>query len=263
MNITISDLHFTYPSGVEALRGVNLAIATGQAVAVLGENGAGKTTLVKHLNGLLRPTRGQVMVGDWDTRQHTVARLAGRAGYVFQNPDDQLFERNVRSEVTFGPRNLGRTEAEARRDAADALTLVGLEACATANPYDLHLSQRKLLALATVLAMRTPVVILDEPTTGQDASGIARISGVIEMLKAAGRTVIAISHDVDFCAEHFERVILMAAGQILADGPASAVFARNDALRQADVEPPQLVRLAAALGFNSSPLRAEQFVDLL
>ena len=263
MNISISDLSFTYPSGVEALHGINLAIAAGEAVAILGENGAGKTTLVKHLNGLLRPTRGTVTVGGWDTREHSVAQMAARAGYVFQNPDDQLFERTVQAEVLFGPRNLGRTAAEAAAAAADALAQVGLAAQSGANPYDLHLSERKLLALAAVLAMHTPVVVLDEPTTGQDARGVARISGIVEALKAEGRTVIAISHDVDFCAEHFDRVVLMAGGLILADGPAAGVFVRAADLRRADVEPPQLVRLAAALNLPAAPLRVEQFVDLL
>ncbi len=263
MNITISDLHFTYPTGVEALRGVSLAIAAGEAVAILGENGAGKTTLVKHLNGLLRPTRGRVAVGDWDTREHSVAQLAGRVGYVFQNPDDQLFERTVQAEVAFGPRNLGRSEAEARAAVAEALAQVGLAERAADNPYDLHLSQRKLLALAAILAMRTPVVVLDEPTTGQDARGLAGIAAIIAALRAAGRTVIAISHDVDFCAEHFERAVVMAAGQVVADGPAGEVLGQADVLRSAEVEPPQLARLAAALGLPGVPLRVEQFVELL
>ncbi len=127
MDITITDLSFTYPSGVEALRGIDLHIPAGDAVAILGENGAGKTTLVKHLNGLLRPTAGQVTVGDWNTREHTVAQLARRVGYVFQNPDDQLFERTVIGEVAFGPKNLGLSAEAARSAALEALGRVGLE----------------------------------------------------------------------------------------------------------------------------------------
>ncbi len=131
------------------------------------------------------------------------------------------------------------------------------------HPYDLNRSQRKLLALAAVLAMRTPVVVLDEPTTGQDALGLAHIGEIVDWLKAAGRTVIAISHDVDFCAEHFDRAIVMAAGRVVADGSSSKVFVQADALRGAAVEPPQLARLAAALGLPGAPLRVEQFVELL
>ncbi len=205
MNIAVTDLTFTYPSGVQALRGVTLTLLSGEAVAIVGENGAGKTTLVKQFNGLLHPTSGSVTVGEWDTRSVSVAKLASRVGYVFQNPDDQLFERSVIKEASFGPRNLGRSEEASASAAAEALAMVGLEAEVNAHPYDLHLSQRKLLALAAILAMRTPVVVLDEPTTGQDAAGIARISAIVDDLKAEGRTVITISHDVDFAAEHFER----------------------------------------------------------
>ncbi len=261
MDITITGLSFTYPSGVEALRGIALHIPAGDAVAILGENGAGKTTLVKHLNGLLRPTAGQVTVGDWNTREHTVAQLAQRVGYVFQNPDDQLFERTVIGEVAFGPKNLGQSAEAARAAALEALGRVGLERAADRHPYDLHLSQRKLLALAAILAMRTPVVVLDEPTTGQDAAGVARISAIVDELKAEGRTVITISHDVDFAAEHFTRVVIMADGQVQADGPAAETLSRADVLRFAQVEPPQLVRLAAALGLPGAPLTAEAFVD--
>ncbi len=263
MNIAVTDLSFTYPGGVQALQDVSLRIADGEAVAILGQNGGGKTTLVKHFNGLLRPTAGRVLVGDWDTRQHSVAQLAGRVGYVCQNPDDQLFERTVLAEVKFGPRNLGRGESEAAEAAADALEQVGLAHTASTNPYDLHLSQRKLLALAAILAMRTPVLVLDEPTTGQDARGSARIGALVEDLKAAGRTVIAVSHDVDFCAEHFARALIMAGGRVLADGPAREVFAAGEALRQAAVEPPQVTRLAAALRMPETPLQVPEFVDIL
>jgi energy-coupling factor transport system ATP-binding protein len=263
MNIIVSDLHFTYPAGVAALRGVSLSVAAGETVAVLGENGAGKTTLVKHFNGLLRPAGGQVTVGDWRTHEHTVAQLAARVGYVFQNPDEQLFERTVRAEVAFGPRNLGRLHAEVQAAVSEALQMVGLTGHAGEHPYDLNRSQRKLLAIAAILAMRTPIVVLDEPTTGQDARGLAHIGEIVGWLKAAGRTVIAISHDVEFCAEHFDRAIVMAAGLIVADGPAGDVFYRADALHSAAVEPPQLARLAAALGLPGTPLRVEQFVDRL
>ena len=263
MNITVSNLSFTYPAGVEALRDVSLHIAAGEAVAILGENGAGKTTLVKQFNGLLRPTAGRVLMGDWDTRDHTVAQLAGRVGYVFQNPDDQLFERTVRGEVAFGPRNLGFSEPEIAAAVAEALQQVALQDRAADHPYDLHLSERKLLAIAAILAMRTPVVVFDEPTTGQDARGLARIAAIVDALKAAGRTLVAISHDVDFCAEHFDRAIIMAGGQVLADGPARAIFSQAALLRQADVEPPQLARLAGAIGLPETPLRVEEFVDAL
>lgn len=263
MNIRVDAVSFRYPSGVLALRDVTLHIAQGESVAIIGENGAGKTTLAKHLNGLLKPERGSVHIGDWDTREHTVAQLARRVGYAFQNPDDQLFEDNVWEEVAFGPRNLGQSEAEVHASVTAALKQVGLEEMAQLHPYDLPASQRKFVALAAVLAMRTPIVILDEPTTGQDARGLARLAAIVEALKAEGRTVITISHDIDFCAEHFERVVVMAGGMVLADGPTSAVLAQSEVLARADVEPPQLTRLALALGLPGAPRTVEAFVAAL
>jgi energy-coupling factor transport system ATP-binding protein len=263
MNITIVDLTFTYPSGVEALRGVTLTIESGQDVAIVGENGAGKTTLVKHFNGLLRPGGGSVVVGEWDTRKYSVAKLASRVGYVFQNPDDQLFERTVLKEVSFGPHNLGRTDAESRAAALEALAAVGLKGKDNTHPYDLHLSQRKRLALAAVLAMQTPVIVLDEPTTGQDAGGLAIIGAIVEQLKAERRTVITITHDIDFAAEHFNRIVVMGKGQVMADGPATQVLAQSETLRAAEVEPPQLARLAHALSLEETPLTPADFVSAI
>ncbi|MCI0397207.1 MAG: energy-coupling factor ABC transporter ATP-binding protein [Chloroflexi bacterium] len=263
MNLSLTNVSFTYPSSVVALRGVSLAITAGESVALVGQNGAGKTTLARHLNGLLKPTTGQVSVGDWDTRQRTVAQLARRVGYVFQNPDEQLFAQTVQDEVAFGPRNLGRLEEEVKAQVNRALEQVGLAAEARHHPYDLQPSQRKLVALAAVLAMQTPVVILDEPTTGQDAPGVARLGELVETLKGEGRTVLAISHDLDFCAEHFARVVVMSQGQVLADGPAGQVLAQENLLAETDVEPPQLIRLAAALKLPDSPLTVEAFLATL
>ena len=260
MDIQIEDLSYMYPGGLLALRGVSLGIHGGETVAIIGQNGAGKTTLVKHFNGLLKPASGRVMVGDWDTRHQPVSRLAARVGYVFQNPDDQLFKPTVWAELIFGPKNLGwemdRREAHAR----EALAAVGLGDKASLHPYDLSASQRKNVALAAVLAMDTPVIVLDEPTTGQDSSGVERIGQIVDQLKKQGKTVITITHDIDFCAEYFERVVVMAAGQVLLEGPAREVLSQAERLAQTDVEPPQIMRLAARLGMERMPLTVEEFV---
>jgi energy-coupling factor transport system ATP-binding protein len=263
MNVTVDGVSFTYPSGVRALDRVSLSIESGQAVAIIGENGAGKTTLVRHINGLLRPSEGRVVVGGEDTADQSIAALARHVGYVFQNPDDQLFERTVRAEVAFGPRNLGQSPADVQANVEAALAAVGLSGQADTHPYDLHVSHRKLIALAAALAMRTPILILDEPTTGQDAPGIERLADIVEGLKADGRTLIAITHDIDFCAEHFERVIVMAGGRIVTDGPAEQVFSQTDALNRAEVAPPQLARLADALDLPALPLNVEDFLAAL
>src|SRR5512141_1471538 len=144
MKIELTDLYFTYLTGVDALRGISLTIESGEQVAIVGQNGAGKTTLVKHFNGLLLPTRGQVLIDDWNTREHSVAKLARRVGYVFQNPDEQLFSKNVGTEVVFGPRNLGFNPEQLESLVRDALTMTELSDKIETNPYDLSATWRKM-----------------------------------------------------------------------------------------------------------------------
>ena len=263
MDLRIDSLSFSYPSGVEALRGVSLSIRSGESLAVVGQNGAGKTTLVKHLNGLLRPTNGEVWVGDWDTRQHSVAELSSRVGYVFQNPDDQLFQSKVQAEVMFGPQNLKWPADRVAQLSKMALEMVRLTGMAERHPYDLSPGERKRVALAAVLAMDTPVVVLDEPTTGQDYAGVDLIGEIVEWLKGQAKTVLTITHDIDFCAEHFERVIVMTGGQIILDGPSREVLSATETLAVSDVEPPQIMRLARGLGMVGRPLSVEEFVSAL
>jgi len=250
--------HVYAASGVRALDGIGLRIGAGERVALIGQNGSGKTTLVRHLNGLLRPTEGRVFVGGDDARALTVAQLAARVGLVFQDPDRQVFSGSVRSEVEFGPRNLSRSGPELAAAAREAISAVGLEGHEATNPYDLGQSRRKLLALASVLAMRTPVLVLDEPTTGQDARGVDRVRDVVRAVSAEGRTVIAISHDMRFVAETFERVIVMRAGRIILDGTPAETFAADawDALRSTYLEPPLAARVGARRGVGSTPTDA-------
>jgi energy-coupling factor transport system ATP-binding protein len=251
-------LVYVYPGGTRALDGVDLVIRRGERVAIVGQNGSGKTTLVRHFNGLLRPTEGRVIVDGGDAAGRRVAALASSVGLAFQDPDRQIFAARVRAEVAFGPRNLGRTGAELERVVVEALAAVGLEGQAETNPYDLGYSRRKLLALASVLAMQTPIVVLDEPTTGQDARGVARIQRVVAELSAAGRTVIAISHDMRFVAESFERVVVMGGGRILLDGTPPEVFAKPawPTLASTYLEPPLAARVGERLGLGSTPTEA-------
>jgi len=263
MRIEIQDLQFSYPSGVQALRGITLGIETGEQVAIVGQNGAGKTTLVKHLNGLLQPTSGYVRIGDWDTKEHSVAKMARRVGYVFQNPDEQLFSKNVGTEVAFGPKNLGYSSEQVQAFVKDALNMTELSDKTETNPYDLSPTWRKMVALASVIAMNSDIVIFDEPTTGQDAANIARIANVIKVLRERGKTVITITHDIDFCAENFARVIAMAQAQILLDGQASEVLGQEEILATTYVDPPQLTRLGKRLGFKEVVKNQDEFLRVL
>jgi energy-coupling factor transporter ATP-binding protein EcfA2 len=188
-------------------------------VAITGRNGSGKSTLVRHWNGLLRPTAGSVVVDGEPTTGRRVADLARTVGLVFQDPGTQLFHRTCRAEVEFGARNVGLHGEALEASVDSALAAVGLKREGATNPYDLGLARRKLLTIASVLAMRTPVVVLDEPTPGQDARGLARLREVIANLAAEGRTVIAISHDLRFIAGSFERVIRLERGRVVGDGP--------------------------------------------
>ncbi len=262
--ITVEGLVHVYAEGTRALDGVDLSIAAGEAVAIVGQNGSGKSTLVRHLNGLLRPTAGRVMIDRRDAATVRVARLAATVGLVFQDPDRQIFAGRVRTEVAFGPRNLGLRGPALVSAVQAALEAVGLTESTEANPYDLGYSRRKLLGIASILAMGTPVVVLDEPTTGQDSCGVARIQAVVRDLTAAGRTIIAISHDMRFVAETFGRVVVMRAGRIVLDGTPAEVFAEANwpALAETYLEPPLAARVGARLGVGSTPTEAS-LVDAL
>ena len=264
IELAVDGLGFVYPDGTRALSDVSLTIRAGQRVAIVGQNGSGKSTLVRHFNGLLRATEGHVSVDGRAVGRRHVAGLARLVAISFQNPDRQIFSARVRSEVGFGAHNLGIRGAELERRVGDALTRVGLGDQAEAHPYDLGFSQRKLLALASILAMATPAVILDEPTTGQDQHGVARVIDIVRGLSAEGRTVIAVSHDMRFVAETFERVVVMRDGRLLLDGPTADVFAEINwpVLQSTYLEGPLPARLGARLGLGSTPTDAA-FVDAL
>jgi energy-coupling factor transport system ATP-binding protein len=256
--ILVEGVAFDYPGGPRALDGIDLRVDVGERVVVVGQNGSGKSTLVRQFNGLLRPTAGSVSINGRPIGRRHVAELAHEVGLAFQNPDRQIFAGSVRAEVAFGPRNLGLSQPE--RDAAveRAIATAGLVGDEQTNPYDLGFSRRKLLALASILAMETPVVILDEPTTGQDARGIDRIQRIVADLSAAGRTVIAVSHDMRFVAESFERVVVMRAGQVVLDGTPGEAFAAAawPTLASTYLEPPLAARVGARLGLGATPTEA-------
>lgn len=263
--VVVEDVTFTYPSGVRALDRVNLSIDAGATVAIIGQNGSGKSTLVRHLNGLLRPDRGRVLVQGTDLRGRHVAEIAREVGLAFQDPDRQVFSGRARAEVAFGPRNLGLRGPALDAAVADALETVGLADVADVNPYDLGHSRRKLLAIASILAMGTPIVILDEPTTGQDRQGVARVREIVRALASEGRTVLAISHDMRFVAETAERVVVMRAGRIVLDGGPASVFAEASwpVLAATSLEPPLAARFGSRLGLPVATPTEASLVEAL
>lgn len=242
----VQDLRFSYVKGREVLHGLNLALDH-RPTAIIGQNGAGKTTLVRVLKGLLKPDSGEIRYQGENLETKTVAELASRVGYVFQNPDDQIFKYKVLEEVMFGPLNIGMSPQEAEASAHEALRMVGLDEKADENPYDLELSDRKMVAIASVLAMNTDVIILDEPTIAQSWNGREKIREIIQAQAAQGKLVIAILHDMDFVANSFARVIAMAHGEILADGTPAEVFRNHPVLEKAALAAPPLYELLEEL----------------
>ncbi len=240
--IEAKDLHFTYPNGVEALGGVSLTISDGEFVAIMGQNGAGKTTLVKHFNGLLKPTKGEVLVDGVSTQRASVAQLARKVGFVFQNPDHQLFCETVEEEISFALRNFGFKKTTIKRRVTWALNLLGLMQYRRTSPFMLSGGERKRVALASVLAWNPEVVILDEPTIGQDYQQKETLRQFIVQLNTQGKTVVVVTHDVEFVADCSPRVVLMLQGKILTEGKAEEVLTNPSLVAQASIVPPQITQ---------------------
>jgi energy-coupling factor transport system ATP-binding protein len=241
--IEVENVYFTYPNGVEALKGVSLTIQNGEFVALMGQNGAGKTTLVKHFNGLLKPTKGKVLVDGVETTKVSVATLARNVGFVFQNPDHQLFSETVEEEITFALRNFGFKESIIKRRVTWALNLLGLTQYRKTSPFMLSGGERKRVALASVLAWNPKILILDEPTIGQDYQQKEKLRQFILQMKAQRKTTIIVTHDVEFVAECDPRVLLMQDGRIVADGEARKVLTNPEVLTQASIVPPQVAQI--------------------
>jgi len=241
--IEVKDLYFKYPSGVEALKGVTLTISNGDFLAIMGQNGAGKTTLVKHFNGLLKPTKGDVLVDGVNTRDVSIAKLARNVGFVFQNPDHQLFCESVEEEVAFALRNFGFEKDIVSKRVTWALNLLALTQYRQTSPFMLSGGERKRVALASVLAWDPKIVILDEPTIGQDHQQKEKLRQFIVQLKEQEKTVVIVTHDVEFVAECNPRVILMSEGKIVADGNADKILTDQDLVAKASIVPPQIAQI--------------------
>ncbi|MBE3572626.1 MAG: ABC transporter ATP-binding protein [Moorella humiferrea] len=245
--IKVENLVHVYPGGVKALKGVNLAIQKGEVVAILGKNGSGKTTLVKHFNGLLKPTSGNVWIKGMNTREVSIARLSREVGYVFQNPNHQTFLPTVRDELSFGCRNLKLPEQEIKQRVKEVVIRFNLKDKLEDNPYDLNLSMRKTVAIASILAMRPAIIVLDEPTTGQDYAGCQQLLKFIRELEKEGHTVVIITHDMMLVGELNKRVVVMSNGEIIADNLPRVVFKDDSILQRSGLLPPQITELSRKL----------------
>jgi energy-coupling factor transport system ATP-binding protein len=258
-DLTLDAIDFAYPGGAAVFAGLNLRIRDGP-VALVGENGAGKTTLTKLLNGLLRPQAGTVTVAGAAVAERTVAQMARLVGYAFQNPDDQLFERTVRDEVAFGPRAMHRSAAEVSAAVDRALERCGLGAQAAIHPHDLGLPDRKWVTIASALAADPPVLVLDEPTLGQDWPARVRMRSLVGSLAAEGRLVLIVTHDMDFVADTCPTTVVLTHGQVRHAGPTAAAFMDETLVAEAGLELPISARLARELGAPQPVVGEQAFV---
>jgi len=246
------------------LRGVDLNLPSGQFVALVGANGSGKTTLVKHFNGLLQPRRGQVRVVGQNTAGQSVGELARWVGFLFQHPEHQIFSSSVHQEVAFGPRNLGLSASEVNVRVEAALVRFDLTRIAEKPPAILSYGLRRRVTLASLAAMDSPVLVLDEPTVGLDARGLHETFDWLAELHTKGRTILLVTHDMALAAQYAERVVVLRQGQIVGDGPPQDLFRQSDLLARASLVPPPALALAQALephGFQSDCLTVDAFCD--
>lgn len=252
-------MYFSYSSGVEALKGVSLTVRDGEFVAIMGQNGAGKTTLIKQFNGLLKPTKGRVLVDGIETTKTSVAALARKVGFVFQNPDHQLFSESVEEEIAFALKNFGYKPEVIEELVTWAVTLLDIGQYRKTSPFMLSGGERKRVALASVLAWDPQVLVLDEPTIGQDHQQKENLRQFILQMQTQGKTVITVTHDVEFVAECNPRVVLMREGKILADGEGKNILTDAAVLEQSSIVLPQIAEVFRRL---NSPKMPKNVIDL-
>ena len=262
--VEVRDVSYVYPGGVKAIDGVSLSIKPGEFIAVLGQNGSGKTTLAKLMNGLLKPTEGTVLIKGRDTRKMTVAECARIVGYVFQNPEHQIFASTIFEEIAFGPRNLGIPEEDVKRRVEESLKFVDLKKPLNAFPHLLSVGEKHRVAIASVLAMEPEFLILDEPTTGIDFGRSLQIMRLLRRLRDRGKTVMVITHDLYLAAEFAERIIILKDGKKFADGSAKEIISDKGLLIDAGLSPLQVTLLSEDLkdyGIPTNTIRTMEFVE--
>ena len=262
--IVAENVWYRYPNGYTALRGVNLRINRGDAVAIVGANGSGKTTLIKHFNGLLKPSQGRVLVLDTDTRSASVAKLARWVGIVFQNPLNQFFRDSVEAEVAFALENFtGEVDPE---KICSVLRELGIEHLRRKSPFEISLGEQRRVALASVLVYEPEILILDEPTAGLDYNSKMKLLSILKRLHEKGRTLIVVSHDIEFLARMLlNRVVVLSDGRVVFDGSPKEAFYNVLLLLSSRLVPPQIPELVIRLGLEHlfNPLSEDEAYDFL
>jgi cobalt transport protein ATP-binding subunit len=261
--VSIGGLSHVYQDGTRALHDVDLEIRRGEFVGILGQNGSGKTTLVKHFNALLKPTEGTVIVAGLDTRKASIAEMALAVGYIFQNPDAQIFKMKVEEELAFGPQNVGLSEGEVGRRIKEAAEDLEISHLMDKNPFFLSKGEKQRVAVAAVMAMHPDILVLDEPTTGQDFKRAKEIMDLAVRMHDEGQTVVVITHDMNLAAEYCDRVVIMEGGRVLLDAPTREAFLAEEELNASSLRPPQVTVLGKALGYPHAWLTVDEAVETL
>jgi len=264
--IQVVDLDFEYPDGTQALKDINLEINRGDFIALIGQNGSGKTTLSKCLNGLYKPTAGDIVVDGLNSKDSSIVQMVRRVGYVFQNPDHQLFNSNCWDEIAYGPRNIQLSADEVKERVDEAIQVVGLpKIYHDEHPFFLSKGLRQRVAIASILALRPHVIIVDEPTTGQDIKQSREIMDFLKDLNENhGHTIIIITHDMPIVGQYARRVVAMAQARIMADGPTRDVFTQAEMLEKTFLAPPQITQLAQSdpkLGYDPGTLTVNEMLE--
>ncbi|MCB1777311.1 MAG: ATP-binding cassette domain-containing protein, partial [Candidatus Competibacteraceae bacterium] len=261
--LAVCSLEYVYPGGVTALRGLNLRIEQGRKLAILGSNGSGKTTLLLHLNGLCKPSCGEIRLEGQTVRydHQALNHWRRRVGLILQEPDDQLFAATVRQDVSFGPLNLGLSDAEADARVREALEALHIAHLANRATHTLSFGQKKRVAIAGVLAMRPEILVLDEPTAGLDALGVIHLLGALQQLHDAGATLVFSTHDVELAYAWADDVAVFHEGVVLRQGETVALLSDRELLRRAQLRRPLLLEVAEALSVDvcvGSPFRSRE-----
>ena len=264
--VNFDEVDYSHPNGTVAIRKASFRIDRSELIAILGSNGAGKTTLVRHINGLLKPSHGSVKVFGQETRLTTAANLSRRVGIVFQNPNYQLFEQTVRKEIQFALKNFGFQEDAIESRVKWALDYFDLSEYSERPPMELSGGEKKRLCIALVLAWDPDILILDEPTVGQDSEQKTKLSETIKFLLSRNKTVVLVTHDIEFVWPLQPRIMLMSDGEIVADGPCQQILSDDLLLRKGRVLPPQLVEFWKLMNWNApfpaDPFKAKEAIEL-
>jgi len=259
MKIEIKNLIHRYSSGDIALNGISTVIEGTEPIAIIGQNGAGKTTFVKHLNGLLRPTEGELLINGENIEKHTTAFWSRKIGYVFQNPDNQLFLESVRKEFEFGPKQQGISKREINERLEKISDLVGLTDKLSVHPFDLNATEKKFCTIGSILMMNPEVIILDEPTCGQDIMGNQRLTKIIAALQSNNQLCLTITHDMKFVVKNFDQIVVMSKGKILKRDTKEIIFSTPDILKASHISPPPITRVGQKLGFSQPVFNKDEF----